>query len=297
MLNWAMLLFLLGTPEPAATVNGEPLPRAAVDAEVKRVRALAGPLSDRQAATLRREILEDLIDDALIRQYLRAETPPLSTEDVAKHWQGLLAALQRRGTTLEAYLQEIGCGEPEFRARHAAQLRFDLFLDKVATEEKLRQYLSDHPEQFDGRRAKIGLIALPVPGDAAAGEKSAAVARLSAIRSEILAARRSFADSAALYSVDRSAANGGDAGWVGVRDALLDERITTTAQSLAVGEVSKPLEVPGAVVLVTTTAKESGTTPEFEAVRELVRERFAEGVRANLITRLRATATVTRSEE
>lgn len=298
MFDWAVVVILAGAPDmPVATVNGEPLPRAALDAEVARVRALAGPLSDRQAATLRHEILNDLIDDALIRQYLRAETPPPSADDAAGHWQGLLAALQKRGTTLEAYLKEIGCGEPELRARLAAQLRFDLFLDKVATDEKLRQYLADHPEQFDGRRARVGLIALAVPGDASAGEKSAAIARLSAIRAEILAGRRGFADAATLYSVDRSAANGGDAGWVGVRDALLDERITAAAQALAVGEISKPLEVPGAAVLVTATAKEPGTPPAFEAVRELVRERFAEGVRANLVARLRAAAAVTRSGE
>ena len=164
------------------------------------------------------------------------------------------------------------------------------------TEAKLRQYLGDHPEQFDGRRARVGLIALRVPGDAA-GEKSAALLRLGAIRAEIVAGRRSFADAATLYSVDRTAAAGGDAGWVGVRDALLDERVTAAALALEVGEVGKPLEVPGAVVLVTVSAKEPGSVPAFAAVRELVRERFAEGVRANLVARLRAAAAVTRGEE
>ena len=293
-----LIVPLLARAEPpapgavAATVNGEALPLAAVEAEVKRVQLAAGPLSERQVARLRREIVHDLVDDALIRQYLRTETKPPSAEEAEKHWQGLLAALENRGTTLEAYLKQSGCGEPEMRARLAAQLRFDLFLDRLATDERLRKYFADHPEQFDGRTARVGLIALRVPTEAPPGERAATLARLGAIRAEIVAGRRTFSDAASLYSVDASAARGGDAGTVGVRDALLDPAITQAAHALEVGAVSSAIEVPWAAVLVTVTAKEPGKPPEFAAVAELVRERFAEEVRANLVAKLRAGATI-----
>ena len=303
MRYWPVVLPLILAPtiaraEPpapgavAATINGEALPLAAVEAEVKRLQLAAGPFSVRQVARLRREVVNDLIDDALVRQYLRTETKPPSAEEAEKHWQGLLAALEKRGTTLEKYLKESGCGEPEMRARLAAQLRFDLLLDRLASDERLKKYFADHPEQFDGRRARVGLIALRVPTEAPPGERSATLARLGAIRAEVVAGRRTFGDAASLYSADASAARGGDAGMVGVRDALLDPAIISAAHALELGAVSSPIEVPGAAVLVTVTAKEPGMPPEYAAVSELVRERFAEEVRANLVAKLRASATI-----
>ena len=276
----------------AATVNGEAVPLAAVEAEVQRAQALAGPLSDRQARRLRREAVEELIDDALVRQYLRAQTPPPTPADIERHWRALLDALKRRGTTLEAYAKASGRAEPELRARFAAQLHFDLFLDSLATEARLRQYYADHAELFDGRKARVGLIALRLPADAPAGERAAAVARLGAIRGEILAGRRTFAEAAALYSSDASAVRGGDCGLVGARDGLLDPAVTAAAHALPVGAVSAPVETPGSVVLVTASAKEPGRPPSFEAAADWVREEFAADVRARLVAKLRAKASV-----
>src|SRR5256885_1493957 len=63
--------------KPAALVNGEPIYLADVDAIMKKQPPPPHPLTEAQKREVRREIVEMLIDDALMQQFLRKNTQPV----------------------------------------------------------------------------------------------------------------------------------------------------------------------------------------------------------------------------
>ena len=286
------------TPKPAAnpaaaTVNGETVPLAAVDAEVQRLVAATGPLGAKQAKQLRRDVLNDLVDDALVRQYLRQHGPQVEPGEVDKLFAGWSAALEKQGKTPAQYFRETGKSEAEVRAQWAVMLRFTKFADTIATEAELRKYLAGHLDQFDGSVVRVSQIVVRVPADAPPGERAAAHVKLTTLRAEIVGKAVTFADAAKKHSVDASAVKGGDPGFVARRDAFADPAVTAAAYKLADGEVSAPVDSPAGVHLVTVTGRKPGKPPAFETVADWVRESYLEDVRAGLVAKLRAAAAVT----
>src|SRR5437899_1357250 len=76
---------ILGTqPKPAAVVNGEPITLAEVDAVLK----LGGPspaqITDAQRRQMRTEVVEEMIDRMVLRQYLRKNGPRVDPNEVNK---------------------------------------------------------------------------------------------------------------------------------------------------------------------------------------------------------------------
>src|SRR5690606_11033528 len=63
--------------KPAAVVNGETISLGEVDAVIRQRPAGLTPLSPSQQRQLRLEILAGLIDDLLLRQFLREHAPPV----------------------------------------------------------------------------------------------------------------------------------------------------------------------------------------------------------------------------
>lgn len=279
-------------PTVAATVNGEAVPLAAVDAEVKRLQAATGPLTAKQVRQLRGDVLADLVDDTLLRQYLRQHGPQIDPGEVDKLFAGLAASLDRQGKTPAQYFKETGRTEAEIRAQWTVMLRFTKFADALATEAELKKYLAAHVDQFDGSAVRVSQIVVRLPVDAPPGERAAAHNKLTTLRAEITAGAATFAAAAKKHSVDVSAAAGGDLGFIARRDAFADPAVTAAAYKLAVGEVSVPVDSPAGVHLVTVTGRKPGAAPAFEAVADWVRESYLEDVRTALVGKLRAGAAV-----
>ena len=66
-----VLSFSLAAPPVVATVNGEPIPRAELDAALAQRPPVVTPLSAAQERELRQEALTALIDERLIRHWGR----------------------------------------------------------------------------------------------------------------------------------------------------------------------------------------------------------------------------------
>ena len=278
----------------AAVVNGEVIPKSAVDAGVRKV---AGPAA-RPPAEVRADVLAGLIDDALLRQYLRQHAPAVEPAEVDKLFQGLAEALKRQGTTPPDYFKTTGQTEAQARAAWADLLRFGKYADALATDAELRKYFAARRDQFDAGRVKAAQIVLRVgPRDqpAAAADRAAAHAKLAGLRADIIAGRVTFADAAKKHSIDPTAAAGGDLGTVGRHDGLLDPAVTAAAFAVPDGGVSEPVDGDFGVYLVTARGRVAGPPVAFEAVAELVREAFLDDVRGRLVAQLRARAVVTRA--
>jgi parvulin-like peptidyl-prolyl isomerase len=91
---------------------------------------------------------------------------------------------------------------------------------------------------------------------------------------EVVAKARSGEDFQALarsYSTAPSRTNGGDLGQLAQGD--LAPALEKEAFALGVGEISEPLQVEGGYRVLRVTAKTTGSTTPFEAVKERVRDR------------------------
>ncbi len=279
-------------PDVAATVNEEPIPLAEVDAAVKKIAAVAGALTPRQVKQLRKDVLADLVDDVLLRQHLRRHAPAVDPAEVDQLFKGLAASLQRQGKTPADYLRESGQTEAQARAAWADMIRFNRYAESLATDAELKKYFAAHRDHFDGTTVRAAHVVLRLPADAPPAERAAAAAKLTALRADIAAGKLTFAAAAKAHSVDRTAPAGGDLGWVGRRDAIVDPAVTAAAFALKPGEVSAPVDTEYGVHLVTAGERKAGPPVAFDQVADWVREAFLDDVRRTLVGQLRAKAVV-----
>src|SRR5262245_49556826 len=145
-----------------ATVNGQPIYEAAV------TRALKGVPAENQAQA-RVGILNHLIDQTLLDQYLLQLKVEVPDKDIDARVQELRDEVKKSGKTLEKMLEELSLTEPELRKQLTAELRWEKFTEQKVTEEALRDYFAKNPETFDGTTVHARHILLtPVAGDAQA---------------------------------------------------------------------------------------------------------------------------------
>ena len=71
----------LSAPPPVAVVNGEPIPRSELDAALAQRPPVVTPLTAAQDRELKEEVLQALIDERLIRQFLTKTMPPVAKEE------------------------------------------------------------------------------------------------------------------------------------------------------------------------------------------------------------------------
>jgi parvulin-like peptidyl-prolyl isomerase len=276
----------------AATVNGEVIRLDQVDAVIRRMRVADGPLSASQAKRLRQDVVQDLIDDVLLRQHMRHHGPKVESAELDKHMAALAASLRRQGKSLAEHCREAGRTEAQVRDSWATLVQFQRYVDQQATDDKLRKYHEANKDLFDRVTVRVSHVVVRVGPDAPPTERAVARQKLAAVRSDIAAGKLTFADAARKYSMCPSAPKGGDLGFVGLRDPAVDEAVTRAAFAQKAGEVSEPIDGEFGVHLVQATERKPGTPTAFEKVADLVRECYAEDVRQGLVGLLRQQATI-----
>ena len=279
-------------PHVAGTVNGEAVLLAQVDAVVRRLPTRGAPLTANQVRWLRQEVLADLIDDVLLRQFLRRHGPAVEPAELDAHFKALAVALRRQGKTPADFYREIGQTEAQAREAWEIQLRFNKFAEQRATDAELRKYHEANRDVYDDIRVRASHIVLRVPAAAPPGERVAAREKLAAVRADVVAGKLSFTDAARKFSMDPTALQGGDLGYVGRQDPTVDEAVTRAAFALKVGEVSAPTDSEFGVHLVQVVERKAGTPVAFEKVIDLVRDGYAEDLRRRIVAEQRKQAQV-----
>jgi peptidyl-prolyl cis-trans isomerase C len=276
----------------AAAVNGEAIPLTHVDAIVSRLPTRGTPLTASQTRRLRQEVLGDLIEDVLLKQFLRRHGPAVEAAELEAHFKALAAAMRKQGRTPADFYRETGQTEAQAREAWETQLRFNKFVEQRATDAELRKYHEANRDVFDDVRVRANHIVLRVPAAAPPGERVAAREKLAAVRADIAAGKLSFADAARKFSMDSTARQGGDLGLVGRQDPTVDEAVTRAAFALKPGEVSAPTDSEFGVHLVQAVERTAGKPVPFEKVIELVRESYAEELRRRIVAEQRKSAAI-----
>jgi parvulin-like peptidyl-prolyl isomerase len=282
-------------PQPAttaaATVNGEVIRLDEVDAFIK-AKFPAVPLTAAQARQLRTEVVNDMIDDLLLRQFLRRHGPKLEPGEVDKHLTALAESLARQNKTLADYLRETNQTEAQVREAWAAMLQLSRYVREHVKDEQLRAYYQANKDYFDRVEVRVSHIVIRAGAGATPVERAAAREKLQALRADILAGKLDFAEAARKHSQCPTAPQGGDLGYILRKGMLPDEAFCQAAFALKVGEVSGVVETEFGFHLIKATDRKPGTPSSFERCVGEVRETFTDDFRTELVAKLRKQAQI-----
>jgi peptidyl-prolyl cis-trans isomerase C len=298
------------TPAVAATVNGQPIPEVAIQRVLKQQR-----VPPEEHATARPEILDHLIDNLLIDQYLLKHKLAVDDKEVQAKLQEIREDLKKGGQDPEKVLQGLMLTEVELKTEMAAHLRWEKFCTGQATEKALRDLLAQVPDAFDGSAVRARHI-LIIPADTNQATHDAAKNQLRQFRKQVEAAvaeglaklpsnadalareqerikktEETFAAIARASSHCPSKRDGGELGTF-PRLGSMVEPFAKAAFALKPFEMSDVVQTKFGYHVILVTGRKAGQPTKFEEVKEAVHEEFCNRLREQCSTALRATAKI-----
>ncbi len=164
----------------AATVNGQPVYEAAVQRCLTQRHVPPEKLVQARAA-----FLDFLIDNVLIDQYLEQLHIAVDPKEVETHLQtGRDEMNLKSKEDWDKWMHEMQITEAEVRQEATAFLRWQKYVNSVATDKLLHDFFDANKEMFDGTQVRARHILLvPPPNDAKKGEE--AVAQLQLFKKDI----------------------------------------------------------------------------------------------------------------
>jgi peptidyl-prolyl cis-trans isomerase C len=275
----------------AATVNGEAITTAELDAAVANIPAATAPTSAAQRAQQRTDMLQLLIDDRLVRQYLKQHGPKVDGAEVEKQFAALEAGLKKQDKTLEVYLKECGLTAAQAKENFLRMIQLARYTEARATTEALRSYFEANRDFFDKTTVRTSHIVLRLPATAPPAERQKAMDKLKALRADLAAGRTEFAAAAKANSQCPSGPNGGDVGYI-VRKFQADEPYAKAAFSMPVGGISDVIETDVGYHLIWVTDRKAGKPAKYEDAAADVRECFEAELKQVLVSELRKQAKI-----
>ncbi len=248
----------------------------------KRIEATyKGPNKERLLQETRLDMLKKMVDKLLLEQeakktgiVVKDEEVMDTIRDIARRQNvsldALKQALDKEGTTLEAYRNEIR--EQMVRMRI---LRRDVRSKIAISEEEIGAYYLKHREEYEGKEAvRIKQILLPYPSGIDEEGKKKLREQAETIRKRIMAGEP-FDLMAATYSQGPAAAQGGDLGFI--EKGLMLPEVDRVAFSLKQDEVSDLVESSLGLHLLKLVDKRGAGVKPIEAVRQEIVDRLEEG--------------------
>lgn len=260
--------------KPAAVVNGEPISMAEVKA-VLDVRPSPVPLTASQQKELRLAALEMLIEDALMRQFLRKAGGPVHPAAIEKEIDELRVVLKKKGQGLDDFLREARQSETQLRADVAARVQWKAFLQSRIPDAEIKTYYDANKPLFDKIQVRASHVLVKVAAAADPKERALARAKLETIRNEVLGGKLDFAAAAKRYSECPSKDKGGDIGLFPYKFVVV-EPFAKAAFSMKVGEVSDIVASDFGFHLIKVTDRTPGEPTNFDAARDSVRDIIAQ---------------------
>lgn len=275
----------------AAKVNGDSITLAEVDAALK-ANLPSAPLTASQRRDLRRAILEDLIDDKLLRQFFAKNAPKVEASELDAQLAALKASLIKENCTFEEYLRRSNQTESQLREVWSVRIQLANHVKQVATDEKLKAYHAANRDHFDRIEVRMSHILIRLGRDATQVDRAAAREKLQRIRAELSRGRLSFPAAARKYSQCPTGLKNGDLGFIRRRGLPEDEPLASAAFALSIGGMSDVIESERGFHLVMVTDRKPGTPTVLEKCVVEVLEALTEDIRAELVKKLRKEGSV-----
>ncbi len=269
--------------EIVATVNGDPIPREAVDFELQRLihfyqqQGMPEQQIRTQLDALKARALDQAIGTKLLIDEAKKLQIPVSAAELDAQFETyvgqfggdrekLVKAIEAQGMTVEGFKQEL---------RQGAMI--SKLIDQVCgevpppTEEEIAAHYEAHKAEYETQDRVLAQHILVKPEGDSAEAKAAAKAKLAAIRERIVKGESTFADEAKAHSDCPSGkSNGGSLGWFG--RGMMVKPFEDVAFALALNTISEILETQFGYHIIVKTAEEKGHQPALEEIRDQVRD-------------------------
>jgi parvulin-like peptidyl-prolyl isomerase len=278
--------------KPAAVVNGEPITQSELSAVLKTTQPdSTTPLTESQKKELQGNALNLLVEDMLMRQFLRKNAPAANPQEVEKEVQELIAALAKDKQTLQDFLKASGQSEVQLRGDIGARLQWKGYITPRLSDEAVKKYYTDNKIFFDKVLVRASHILLKVPANASPNDKQLIFNRMVTIRQEILAGKIQFQDAAKKYSECPSKDNGGDIGLFPYKFAVL-EPFAKAAFSMKIGDMSDVVATDFGYHIIKVTDRTNGQPSDFQQIKVEVKEIYAQEIYQYIVAEQRRNAKI-----
>jgi peptidyl-prolyl cis-trans isomerase C len=258
----------------AASVNGIPISKSQYERELtgfqKRAELKGRQLSDADIATVKKRILENLIDAELLYQQSQKQKVKVDKQAINEQ----LETIKKRFPDEAAYkkaLKEMGVSEKEIRAQIQRGLAINQLLDTdvrqkiTVTEEESKKFYDNNPNLFQQpEQVKASHILIKVAPNAEESQKKQARKKIEAIQKKVRKGE-DFGSLAKANSEDSTAQREGDLGYF-IRGQMV-KPFEDAAFALKVGEVSGIVETQFGYHLIKLTDKKPAKTIPYEEIR------------------------------
>lgn len=256
----------------AALVNNEPISlndlKGVLDSRPQTV-----PLTEAQQREVRLGALDMMIDDILMRQFLRQNAPPLNPTELEKAWNELKNELSKTKKTLADLARDTHQTEEQVKGDLAARLQWKGYLVAKIPETELKSYYQANKVFFDKTFVQASHILVKAGNQP--GDRQKAHEKVEYLRQEIMAGKISFEDAAEKYSDCPSKRKKGDLGPFPYKFVVV-EPIAKAAFTMQVGDVSSVIATDYGMHIIKVTRIIPGQPSVYENIRETVREVYAQ---------------------
>lgn len=254
-----------GTPKVIITIGDKEITEEVTEEVIDRFMVGAPEhLTSEQLTAGRKRIIDKIIEDALIRTYLK--TVPCSDAELAAFKLKLSDKLRtRHNTTLEQFLTARGITEQSLR-----HLAADALLKgQAGSDEKITACIRNNPAYFDGTSVRTSHVLISCDFYASPDKCDAARRKLQRAAANIKSGKISFADAARRFSTCPSAKNGGDLG------AFTFEKMVPPFSKVAfatkVGEIGEIVRTCFGFHLIKVTSRTEGRGKPETNARQIAR--------------------------
>lgn len=220
----------------------------------------------------RQEVLDRLIDDELFSQLLSKSKIEVSEDDLARAISNVLQQNQMSIDQLKAEVQAKGMTYDEYKKQIEREIKKIKFINQVIgpqvkiTDQDLRDFYQRNQARFRGsQQAHIAEIALPL----SKVQSQAEMDRIGETALGITKEARGGANFALLakeHSKGPNAESGGDLGMVNLKD--LPSEVAQTIRGMKIGDVSNPMLIGEALVIVKLISLPEISSGDFDRMRD-----------------------------
>jgi peptidyl-prolyl cis-trans isomerase C len=289
-------LFGQTTPDagskPAAIVNGEPIAMSVLEAMLKQ----DGPMAVAVPESVRKQqmqgALSALINEALMRQFLKKNAPQIDSKDVDARMSDLAAGLKQQNKSLADFCRDSKQTPEQIRTNITAVMQWNAYSRSRISDQDVEKYYHDNKDFFDKIQVHAAEIMLRMSPQGDKAEKERMKAQLTELRAKILKNEISFGQAAKQYSQGptKDQGEGGDLEWFPRLKGILPDSLLQAAFTLPPGQLSEVLESDYGVHLIKVLERKPGEPSDFNKIKEDVRQFRIEEMQQEILKDLRQSA-------
>jgi peptidyl-prolyl cis-trans isomerase C len=254
-----------------AVVNGEAISAETLSRDLREARAGAGE-GEGKGEVLRRRILDELVDRALLLQEARARSIVVGQDQVERAFLRIRA--EYPGTHFDDLLAQERLSQTELKGRLKEQLAVErLFEDEVfprvtVVDAEVERFYAEHTAEFqEPERVRVSQIVVASRDEALQ------------LRDKLRRNPQTFADVARKSSVAPEGKNGGDLGYIG-RGAGFPE-VFDACFSMPLNVISEVTPSPYGFHLFRVTDRKGAQRRTLEQAKGEIREKLTREKRAH----------------